>query len=99
MAKLTTSTKAVTKHKAERSFQHRFIGLLKTGFLVEGENFAGRSELLVSSSRGSDRFAPSQRRAALAFSCGPMSETRLLRQTFSRKASFRARRESNSRRV
>lgn len=41
VARLTTSTKAVAEHKSKRSFEHRFISLLKTGFLVEGENFPG----------------------------------------------------------
>ena len=41
MAGLTASSEAVTKHKAERSLQHRFIGLLETGLFVEGENLAG----------------------------------------------------------
>ena len=47
MAGLTASTEAVTKHKAERSLQHRFIGLLESGLFVEGENLAGWGKLLL----------------------------------------------------
>jgi hypothetical protein len=47
VARLTASTKAVAEHEAKRSFEHRFISLLKTGFLVEGEDFLGRCEFLV----------------------------------------------------
>src|SRR5258708_28961141 len=47
MPRLAASTKAVAEHKSKRSFKHRFISLLKTGFLVEGEDFTGRREFLV----------------------------------------------------
>ena len=47
MASLTASTKAVAEHEAKRSFEHRFVSLLKTGLLVEGEDFPGRREFLV----------------------------------------------------
>jgi hypothetical protein len=32
----------MAEHEAKGSFQHRFVGLLKTSFLVEGEDFPGR---------------------------------------------------------
>ncbi len=47
VARLAASTKAVAEHEAKRSFEHRFISLLKTGFLVESEDFPGRREFLV----------------------------------------------------
>ncbi len=50
-------------------------------------------------SRGIGRFVPSQPRAALVSSFEPTSGMRLLCQTFSRKASFPARRTTNSLRV
>src|SRR6266850_203248 len=51
VARLTASTKAVAEHKSKRSFEHRFISLLKTGLLVEGEDFPGRREFLVGTAR------------------------------------------------
>src|SRR5580704_3936005 len=93
---LTSRTKSMTEHEPERSFEHCFVGLLKASFFVKGENLAGGGHLLSLRSRGNGRFVPSQPRAALASSFGPMRETRLLRQTFSRNASLRARREPNS---
>src|SRR5262249_16563199 len=47
MARLTTSTKAVAEHKTKRSFEHRFISLLKAGLLVKGKDFPSRRELFV----------------------------------------------------
>src|ERR1700745_2945142 len=99
MAGLTASTKAVAEHESKRSFEHCFISMLKAGFLVESENFPGRREFLVGTREEAINLAPSQSCAFLVFSCCPTSRTRLLRQTFSRNASFRARREFNSFRV
>jgi hypothetical protein len=38
----------MAEHEPQRSFEHRFVSLLKTGFFVKGENPAGRGELFVS---------------------------------------------------
>jgi hypothetical protein len=42
VAGLTSDARTMTKHEAERSFEHRFVGLLQAGFIVEGENLFGR---------------------------------------------------------
>jgi len=47
VAGLIASTKAVAEPESKRSFEHCFISPLKTGFLVESENFPGRREFLV----------------------------------------------------
>src|SRR5712692_7316593 len=96
VARLTSHTESVAEHEPQRSFEHCFVGLLKTSFLVKGENFAGRGQLLIRTREEAIDLGPSQPRAALVSSFRSMSETRLLCQTFSRNASFRARRDSNS---
>jgi len=45
--RLASGTETVAEHEAQGSLEHRFIGLLKTGFLIKSQNFVGRSELLV----------------------------------------------------
>ncbi len=65
--RLTSRTESMAEHEPEGSFEHRFVGLLKTSFFVKGENFVSRGELLVRARRESVRSAPNQRRAALAF--------------------------------
>jgi len=96
VTRLTPRSESVTEHEPEGSFQHCFVSLLKTSFFIKKREFCWPRPASCPRSRGSGRFAPCQPRAALASSFGPMSETRLLCQRFSRNASFRARRESNS---
>ncbi len=47
VSRLTSRTKSMAEHEAEGSFEHCFVGLLKTSFLVKGEDSVGRGELLV----------------------------------------------------
>jgi len=44
---LTSRTESMAEHEPEGSFQHCFVGLLKTSFLVKGENSVRRGQLLV----------------------------------------------------
>lgn len=44
---LASGPETIAEHEAQGSLKHCFIGLLKTGFLIKGQNFVGRSELLV----------------------------------------------------
>src|SRR3989442_9486 len=44
---LASGTKPVAEHEPEGSLEHCFVGLLKTGFLIKGENFVGRGEFLI----------------------------------------------------
>lgn len=96
VARLTSRTESMTEHESKGRFEHCFGGLLKTGFFIKSENFTSRGQFLIRAREETVDLCPSQPRAALASSFGPMSETRLLCQTFSRNASFRARREPNS---
>src|ERR1700685_3233440 len=99
VAGLASRPRPVTEHKPERRLKHGFIGQLKAGFIVERQQSCGLKPASCLRSRGSDKSAANQRFAALAFSSGitkfrggPTSGTRSLCQTFSRKASLRARR-------
>ena len=47
VTRLTSRTESMAEHEPEGSFEHCFVGLLKTSFLVKNENFAGGSQLLV----------------------------------------------------
>jgi len=47
MARLTSRTESMAEHEPEGSFQHCFIRLLKTSFLIKSENFVSRGELLI----------------------------------------------------
>ena len=96
VARLASRTESMAEHEPEGSLEHCFVGLLKASLLVKKREFGGPKQASYPRSRGSDRFAPSQPRVALPSSLGPMSKTRLLCQTFSKKASFRARREPSS---
>ena len=40
VARLTSRTESMAEHEPQRSFEHRFVGLLKAGFLVKHENLA-----------------------------------------------------------
>ena len=44
---LASGTKPVAEHEPEGSLEHCFVGLLKTGFLIKGENFVSRGEFLI----------------------------------------------------
>ena len=44
---LASGTKPVAEHEPEGSLEHCFVGLLRTGFLIKGENFVGRGEFLI----------------------------------------------------
>jgi hypothetical protein len=37
----------MAEHEPEGSFQHCFVGLLKTSFLVKGKNSVRRGQLLI----------------------------------------------------
>lgn len=99
VARLTSCTESTAEHEPEGSLEHCFVGLLKASLLVKGENFVSRGELLVRAREKALDSAPSQRCAALVSSFEPTSGIRLLCQTLSRNASFRARRDPNSFRV
>jgi hypothetical protein len=43
---LASCTESVAEHETQRSFEHCFVGLLKTSFFVKSENLAGRGQLL-----------------------------------------------------
>ena len=45
--RLTPRTESVTKHEAQRSLEHCFVGLLKASLLVKGENFVGRRQFFI----------------------------------------------------
>ena len=45
--RLTSRSEPMAEHEPQRSFEHCFVGLLKTSFLIKCENFAGRGQLLV----------------------------------------------------
>ena len=45
--RLTSRTESVAEHEPQRSFEHCFVGLLKTSFLIKNENFASRGQLLT----------------------------------------------------
>lgn len=47
MPRLASGTETIAEHESQGCLEHRFIGLLKTGFLIKGENFVSRGELLV----------------------------------------------------
>ena len=47
MPRLTSRTESMAEQESERSFEHCFVGLLKTSFFVKSENSVGRGELLV----------------------------------------------------
>lgn len=47
MARLTSGAEPVAEQKSQGSLEHRFVCLLKAGFLIKGGNFAGRGELLI----------------------------------------------------
>ncbi len=93
--RLTSRTESMAEHEPEGSFEHCFIGLLKASFFVKGENSMSRVSFLSALARKRSIW-PSQPRAVLASSFGPTSGIRLLCQTFSTNASFRARRDANS---
>jgi hypothetical protein len=96
MPRLAPGAEPVAEHEAQRCLQHRFVGLLKASFLVKSENLMGGGQLLF----GALQKAFNLRRFNLLWfellHAALTSETRLLCQTFSRKASFRFRRDSNS---
>src|SRR5208337_177537 len=45
--RLTSRTESMAEHEPKGTFQHCFVGLLKTSFLIKSENFAGRGQLLI----------------------------------------------------
>jgi hypothetical protein len=45
--RLTSRTKSVTEHEPQRSFEHRFLGLLEARLLVKSQNFMSRCEFLI----------------------------------------------------
>ncbi len=47
MTRLASSAEPMAEHKPQRCLEHGFVCLLKAGFLIKRENFAGRGELLV----------------------------------------------------
>jgi hypothetical protein len=94
--RLTSSAEAVAEHEAQRGFKHRFVRLLKAGFFVAGEDFMGRSELLLGACNEALYLRPVNRVWLEFFQAVPTSGTRFVCQTFSRKASLRPRRDSSS---
>ena len=93
---LNPSAETVAEHGAQRGFEHRFVGLLNATFSVEGEDLMGRSELLLGACHEAVDLRPVNRMWLEFLHAAPTSETRLLRQTFSRKESLRSRRDSSS---
>src|SRR5882672_2619697 len=99
MARLAASAKTVTKHESQRSFQHGFVGLLQTRLFVKGENLSRGGQLLVGALKETLNLNPINSLRFQFFHAALTRVMRLLCQTFSRNASFRARREENSFRV
>jgi hypothetical protein len=50
----------MTEHEAQGSFQHRFVGLLKTSLFVESENLLCGGKFLLGVTAGSVQSAPNQ---------------------------------------
>jgi len=80
----------------EAFFEHRFVRLLKASLFVKGEDLMGRSELLLGACNEALYLRPVDRVLLEFLHAAPTSKTRLLCQTFSRKASLRPRRDSSS---
>jgi hypothetical protein len=83
-------------HEAERALEHPFIGLLQTNLFIERENLVGGREFLVGAGQEAVDSSPVNRVWLEFLHATPNSGTRLLCQTFSRKASLRERRNLNS---
>jgi len=47
VARLTSRTESMAEHEPQGSFEHCFVGLLKTSFFIKSENFPSRGQLLI----------------------------------------------------
>ena len=45
--RLASCTKSVAEHEPQRSFEHCFVGLLKTRFFIKSKNFVSRGQFLI----------------------------------------------------
>jgi len=49
--RLTSRTESVAEHEPQRSFEHCFVGLLKTSFFIKSKNFATEASFLSALAR------------------------------------------------
>lgn len=96
MSRLASGAESVAEHKSQRSFEHCFIGLLQSSLVIKCENFPGRSEFCLCTLQEAVNLSPVYFLWLEFLHAVPTSKTGLLCQTFSRKASFRERRDLNS---
>jgi hypothetical protein len=47
VARLTSRTESMAEHEPQRSFEHRFVGLLEASLFVKSQNFVSRCKLLI----------------------------------------------------
>ena len=93
---LTPGAETVAEHEPQGSLQHCFVGLLEAGLFVESENLLCGRKFLFGALQEALNLRPVYLLRLKLLHAALRSETRLLCQTFSRKASFRFRRDSNS---